>query len=78
MPKEERSSIIDQVMGNQPANSLSTEAITGIIVVVLWCLYAMACCGIVISCIRATHLTTEETLPPLPIFQAMKIGLFLI
>ena len=66
--KVERRIKIDQVICNQPANSLSTEAITVIIVVG---------CG-VISCIRATHLTTEETLPPLPIFQAMKIGLFLI
>jgi len=33
MPQEEPSIVVDQVIGNQPASSLSTEAITVIIVV---------------------------------------------
>ena len=43
MPQEEPSIVVDQVIGNQPASSLSTEAITVIIVVVLCSLYAIAC-----------------------------------
>ena len=77
VPKEERSSIIEQVIGNQQIHFLKSYYCyyyCGW----LWYLYAKACCGIVISCIRATQLTKEETLPPLPTFQAMKIGLFLI
>ncbi len=74
IPKENRSTMIAQVIGYQQIRFLE------LLLLLLWslCLYAIACYGIAISCIRATHLTSEETLPPLPIFQAMKIGLFLI
>ena len=59
-------SIIAQVIGYQQIHFL--ERAVGTLKRVM----------LVISCIRATHLTSEETLTPLTIFQAMKIGLFLI
>ena len=76
MPKEERSSIIDQMIGNQQIHFPPSY----------YCYLLWLYCGVctlkpvmlVISCTRATHLTSKETLPPLTIFQAMKIDLFLI